>query len=140
MSDSKEKNYNFLDELKVLFIFALIFLGFSAIKSTKLPLYMIVTTLGLVFLNRYVFESNLSFSKVIMTLVFAFYNVITLFFMIQYLLGKSLDEKIYKVFLYPFMNIGQGKIFYIGWIFLLTLYLLILENKTKSLDRKDYGR
>ena len=60
--------------------------------------------------------------------------------MVQYFISGIDEVKIYEIFLHPFINDGVYKIEYIVWIFIYTLFLLIIQSSKLEFSGENYGR
>ena len=136
-NDVKERIYN---EIKVIVLVLSSILGFLAIKSSSLLIFSILVSLVLYLVVTYINVNDLRISKHVLNLILAFYNVITLLFMVQYFLDSSLDSKVYEVFLNPFVDGGAYKIVYISWVFIYSLFLVVLQSDKFRASGENYGR
>ena len=134
--DVKERIYN---EIKAIVLVLSSVLGFLAIKPFGLIIFTILVSIVFYLTVTYIKTNELRVSKYILNLLLAFYNVTTLLFMVQYFLDNSLDEKIYQVLLSPFVNDGSYKIAYIVWIFIYSLFLVIIQSDKFKASGENYG-
>ena len=137
MSDNKKFFYN---EAKVLIITLLSILGFLFVKKANFLAFAIITSIVFYLAIIFIESNNLKFSKHILNIILAFYNVISLLFMVQYFISGIDEVKIYEIFLHPFINDGVYKIEYIVWIFIYTLFLLIIQSSKLEFSGENYGR
>ncbi|BFL71851.1 hypothetical protein [Anaerococcus nagyae] len=137
MSDNKKFFYN---EAKVLIIILLSILGFLFVKKANFLAFAIITSIVFYLAIIFIESNNLKFSKHILNIILAFYNVISLLFMVQYFISGIDEVKIYEIFLHPFINDGVYKIEYIVWIFIYTLFLLIIQSSKLGFSGENYGR
>ena len=137
MSDNKKFFYN---EAKVLIIILLSILGFLFVKKANFLAFAIITSIVFYLAIIFIESNNLKFSKHILNIILAFYNVISLLFMVQYFISGIDEVKIYDIFLHPFINDGVYKIEYIVWIFIYTLFLLIIQSSKLEFSGENYGR
>ena len=137
MSDNKKFFYN---EAKVLIIILLSILGFLFVKKANFLAFAIITSIVFYLAIIFIESNNLKFSKHILNIILAFYNVISLLFMVQYFISGIDEVKIYEIFLHPFINDGVYKIEYIVWIFIYTLFLLIIQSSKLEFSGEKYGR
>ncbi|MBP2069863.1 MULTISPECIES: hypothetical protein [Anaerococcus] len=137
MSDNKKFFYN---EAKVLIIILLSILGFLFVKKANFLAFAIITSIVFYLAIIFIESNNLKFSKHILNIILAFYNVISLLFMVQYFISGIDEVKIYEIFLHPFINDGVYKIEYIVWIFIYTLFLLIIQSSKLEFSGENYGR
>lgn len=137
MSDNKKIFYN---EAKVLIIILLSILGFLFVKKANFLAFAIITSIVFYLAIIFIESNNLKFSKHILNIILAFYNVISLLFMVQYFISGIDEVKIYEIFLHPFINDGVYKIEYIVWIFIYTLFLLIIQSSKPEFSGENYGR
>ena len=137
MSDNKKFFYN---EAKVLIIILLSILGFLFVKKANFLAFAIITSIVFYLAIIFIESNNLKFSKHILNIILAFYNVISLLFMVQYFISGIDEVKIYEIFLHTFINDGVYKIEYIVWIFIYTLFLLIIQSSKLEFSGENYGR
>ena len=137
MSDNKKFFYN---EAKVLIIILLSILGFLFVKKANFLAFAIITSIVFYLAIIFIESNNLKFSKHILNIILAFYNVISLLFMVQYFISDMNEMRIYEVFLHPFVNNGVYKIAYIVWIFIYTLFLLMIQSSKLEFSGENYGR
>ncbi|RGB75825.1 hypothetical protein [Anaerococcus nagyae] len=137
MSDNKKFFYN---EAKVLIIILLSILGFLFVKKANFLAFAIITSIVFYLAIIFIESNNLKFSKHILNIILAFYNVISLLFMVQYFISGIDEVKIYEIFLHPFINDGVYKIEYIVWIFIYTLFLLIIQSSKLEFSGENYER
>lgn len=105
----------------------LIFSVFSVffVRADKLPILLAAISLFLVLLSFYLRDSK--YSRHIFLIILCLINVFTLIFMIQYLLGGGPKTDLFDKVFRPFMGNGR-EIIYIGWLFILSTGLLLLEK------------
>ena len=108
----------------------LIILRFSVfsvffVRADKLPILLAAISLFLVLLSFYLRDSK--YSRHIFLIILCLINVFTLIFMIQYLLGGGPKTDLFDKVFRPFMGNGR-EIIYIGWLFILSTGLLLLEK------------
>lgn len=130
----------FYNEAKVLIIILLSILGFLFVKKANFLAFAIITSIVFYLAIIFIESNNLKFSKHILNIILAFYNVISLLFMVQYFISGIDEVKIYEIFLHPFINDGVYKIEYIVWIFIYTLFLLIIQSSKLEFSGENYGR
>lgn len=137
MSDSKK---NFYNEAKVLIIILSSILGFVFVKRSQILTFAIIISIVLYLAVIFIKNNKLKFSKHLLNIILAFYNVISLLFMVQYFISDMNEMRIYEVFLHPFINNGVYKIAYIVWIFIYTLFLLMIQSSKLEFSGENYGR
>jgi hypothetical protein len=137
MSDSKK---NFYNEAKVLIIILSSILGFVFVKRSQILTFAIIISIVLYLAVIFIKNNKLKFSKHLLNIILAFYNVISLLFMVQYFISDMNEMRIYEVFLHPFVNNGVYKIAYIVWIFIYTLFLLMIQSSKLEFSGENYGR
>jgi hypothetical protein len=137
MSDSKKIFYN---EAKVLIIILSSILGFVFVKRSQILTFAIIISIVLYLAVIFIKNNKLKFSKHLLNIILAFYNVISLLFMVQYFISDMNEMRIYEVFLHPFVNNGVYKIAYIVWIFIYTLFLLMIQSSKLEFSGENYGR
>jgi hypothetical protein len=137
MSDSKK---NFYNEAKVLIIILSSILGFVFVKRSQILTFAIIISIVLYLAVIFIKNNKLKFSKHLLNIILAFYNVISLLFMVQYFISDMNETRIYEVFLHPFVNNGVYKIAYIVWIFIYTLFLLMIQSSKLEFSGENYGR
>ena len=136
-NDVKERIYN---EIKVIVLVLSSILGFLAIKSSSLLIFSILVSLVLYLVVTYINVNDLRISKHVLNLILAFYNVITLLFMVQYFIASNENMRVYQIFLAPFIDNGNYMISYIIWIFVYSLFLLLLQSDKVKFSGEYYGR
>ena len=137
MTDRKKVYYK---EIKATLLFLLSFLGFLLIDSSKLLIYTIIFSLVACLDLLYVKVNKLKFSTRIINLILAFYNVISLLFMVQYFIASNENMRVHQIFLAPFIDNGNYMISYIIWIFVYSLFLLLLQSDKVKFSGEYYGR
>ena len=60
--------------------------------------------------------------------------------MVQYFISKDVETKVYEKLLMPFFNNASFNIPLIIWIFVLTLFLQILQYQLNKPKGETYGR
>ena len=136
MSEDKKKFIKLKANIKAIGLIAYAILAFNLVDDNKLPYLMAFSSAIISLIRNYVLINELKFAKGLVNLVLSFYNVISLFFMIQYFLGQETDLKIYEYSLGPFLGSDLIRLPYIIWIFVLTLFLLTTQTKTMSIGRE----
>lgn len=141
MSEEKEQtNFNFMEEFKIfLLIFTAIF-GFVYVPSQKLVYFAIFSSILLVAATIYIIDKDLSFTKHLLNVVIRIYNIISLIFMVQYFILGKVETRYFEKLLAPFCNKGKFNVSLILWIFILTLFLLILQYQSDKSKEEAYGR
>lgn len=139
MSENKTKKYNFLEEFKIFVLIFTAFAGYLYVPKERLIYFAIFSSLLLIVATLYIRDYDLSFSKHLLNIAISLYNIITLFFMVQYFISSN-ETRVFKTLLYPFYNDGNFNIPLIVWIFILTLFLQILQFKASGPEGDTYGR
>lgn len=116
-----------IKELKALIILIFCTLAVFFVRDTYLTILLAVISVFLFGLSFYIRKNNLLISKNIFYLIIAIVNVFTLLFVIQYLIQGEISSELLKKVFSIFMD-KEGTIFYIGWLFILTSGLIILEK------------
>lgn len=140
MSETKTKKSNFIKEFKAFVLIFMVVFVFFNIGYEKLIYFMIVASVLLFAAVIYIKENDLTFTKHFLNLIIAFYNIITLFFMVQYFIGGIEENRVFEVLLKPFYD---GEIFNIAsiiWVFILTLFLQMLQFNSNRPSGENYGR
>ncbi|MDO5046912.1 MAG: hypothetical protein Q4D88_00035 [Anaerococcus sp.] len=109
-----------------------IFLGIF-IGPSRALVYLILASFLILVLIIFIGQNNLRIARIFLNLFLAIYNVISLAFMVQYIL-KSPMEPMYGYFLGPFL--GDFSIYYIGSIFVISLIFIFLQAKFGEDDGK----
>lgn len=132
MTDTNKEKINSKRELKALSLILFVIVGFSFITKDRLIIFAILASLILLIVGAYIRENNLKISKAIYYLVISFYNVASIFSLVEYFKGQESLTKIEKYIFKPFIINDKIDIRYIGWILILTTFLFILENMKKN--------
>lgn len=101
-------------------------------------IFLSLASLILIVLAFYISENRLRLIRPIFYILICFYNVLSLYFMVQYF--KDLDYKIYHKALYPFVIDDKIDLIYPIWIFALTLILILIQGKTSQTSGVDDDR
>ena len=140
MSDTETKKSNFLNEFKAFVLIFMTIFGFFNVENKKMLYFMILASVLLIAVVIYIKENDLKFTKHFLNIIIVFYNITTLIFMVQYFIGGIEENKLFEVLLKPFYD---GEIFNISaiiWIFVLTLFLQMLQVKSNRPSGENYGR
>lgn len=140
MSEKKDKKIEYIKETKALFLIIGSVLGLLFVKTDKIFIFSIIVSLVLLLNKIFILENELSISKVLFNVFIAFYNVLSLFFMVQYFKSTDIDNKLYEIALKPFFVDGKYLIFYIIWIFIFTLFILLMDLKFDRPSGETYDR
>lgn len=140
MSEKKDKKIEYIKETKALFLIIGSVLGLLLVKTDMIFIFSIIVSLVLLLTKIFILENELSISKVLFNVFIAFYNVLSLFFMVQYFKSTDIDNKLYEIALKPFFVDGKYLIFYIIWIFILTLFVLLMDLKFDRPSGETYDR
>ena len=140
MSEKKDKKIEYIKETKALFLIIGSVLGLLFVKTDKIFIFSIIVSLVLLLNKIFILENELSISKVLFNVFIAFYNVLSLFFMVQYFKSTDIDNKLYEIALKPFFVDGKYLIFYIIWIFIFTLFILLMDVKFDRPSGETYDR
>lgn len=140
MSEKKDKKIEYIKETKALFLIIGSVLGLLFVKTDMIFIFSIIVSLVLLLTKIFILENELSISKVLFNVFIAFYNVLSLFFMVQYFKSTDIDNKLYEIALKPFFVDGKYLIFYIIWIFILTLFVLLMDLKFDRPSGETYDR
>lgn len=132
MTNTNKEKINSKRELKALSLILFVIVGFSFITKDRLIIFAILASLILLIVGAYIRENNLKISKAIYYLVISFYNVASIFSLVEYFKGQESLTKIEKYIFKPFIINDKIDIRYIGWILVLTTFLFILENMKKN--------
>ena len=132
MTDTNKKKINNRSELKALSLILFVIVGFSFITKTRLIIFAGLTSLILLIVGAYIRANNLKISKAIYYLFISFYNIASIFSLLEYFKGQESITKIEKYIFKPFIINDKIDIRYIGWILVLTTFLFILENMKKN--------
>ncbi|WP_282928755.1 hypothetical protein [Anaerococcus sp. Marseille-Q7828] len=132
MTDTNKEKINSKRELKALSLILFVIVGFSFITKDRLIIFAILASLILLIVGAYIRENNLKISKAIYYLVISFYNIASIFSLLEYFKGQESLTKIEKYIFKPFIINDKIDIRYIGWILILTTFLFILENMKKN--------
>lgn len=140
MSEKKDKKIEYIKETKALFLIIGSVLGLLFVKTDMIFIFSIIVSLVLLLTKIFILENELSISKVLFNIFVAFYNILSLFFMVQYFKSTDIDNKLYETALKPFFVDGKYLIFYIIWIFILTLFVLLMDWKFDRPSGETYDR
>lgn len=140
MSEKKDKKIEYIKETKALFLIIGSVLGLLFVKTDKIFIFSIIVSLVLLLTKIFILENELSISKVLFNVFIAFYNVLSLFFMVQYFKSTDIDNKLYEIALKPFFVDGKYLIFYIIWIFIFSLFILLMDLKFDRPSGETYDR
>lgn len=140
MSEKKDKKIEYVKETKALFLIIGSVLGLLFVKTDMIFIFSIIVSLVLLLTKIFILENELSISKVLFNIFVAFYNILSLFFMVQYFKSTDIDNKLYETALKPFFVDGKYLIFYIIWIFILTLFVLLMDLKFDRPSGETYDR
>lgn len=140
MSEKKDKKIEYIKETKALFLIIGSVLGLLFVKTDKIFIFSIIVSLILLLNKIFILENELSISKVLFNVFIAFYNVLSLFFMVQYFKSTDIDNKLYEIALKPFFVDGKYLIFYIIWIFIFSLFILLMDLKFDRPSGETYDR
>ena len=132
MTNTNKEKINSKRELKALSLILFVIVGFSFITKDRLIIFAILASLILLIVGAYIRANNLKVSKAIYYLVISFYNVASIFSLLEYFKGQESLTKIEKYIFKPFIINDKIDIRYIGWILVLTTFLFILENIKKN--------
>lgn len=132
MTDTNKEKINSKRELKALSLILFVIVGFSFITKDRLIIFAGLASLILLIVGAYIRANNLKISKAIYYLVISFYNVASIFSLVEYFKGQESLTKIEKYIFKPFIINDKIDIRYIGWILILTTFLFILENMKKN--------
>lgn len=132
MTDTNKEKINSKRELKALSLILFVIVGFSFITKDRLIIFAILASLILLIVGAYIRANNLKISKAIYYLVISFYNIASIFSLLEYFKGQESLTKIEKYIFKPFIINDKIDIRYIGWILILTTFLFILENMKKN--------
>ena len=140
MSEEKTKKYNFIEEFKIfILIFTAIF-GFVYVPSKNQIYFAIFSSILLIIATIYIMDEDLTFTKHLLNIVIRIYNIISFIFMVQYFILGKVETNYFEKLLAPFNNEGNFNASLIVWIFILTLFLLILQYQSDKSKEEAYGR
>ncbi|WP_073997284.1 hypothetical protein [Anaerococcus urinomassiliensis] len=138
MTETNKENKK--SELKAISLLLFVIVGFSFITKDRLMIFAAITSLILLIMGAYIRANNLKISKAIYYLVISFYNIASIFSLIEYFKGQESITKIEKYIFKPFIINDKIDIRYIGWILVLTTFLFILENMKKNPNEENNDR
>lgn len=130
MTETNKENKK--SELKAISLLLFVIVGFSFITKDRLIIFASLTSLILLIVGAYIRANNLKISKAIYYLFISFYNIASIFSLLEYFKGQESITKIEKYIFKPFIINDKIDIRYIGWILVLTTFLFILENMKKN--------
>ena len=140
MSEEKTKKYNFIEEFKIfILIFTAIF-GFVYVPSKNQVYFAVFSSILLIIATIYIMGEDLTFTKHLLNRVIRIYNIISFIFMVQYFILGKVETSYFEKLLAPFNNEGNFNASLIVWIFILTLFLLILQYQSDKSKEEAYGR
>lgn len=114
-------------ELKALIILIFCVLSVFFVKESYMTILFGVISVFLFVLSFYIRANDLFISRNIFYIIIASLNVFTLLFVIQYLIQGHISSKFLEKVFSVFIEKDQT-ILYIGWLFVLTSGLIILEK------------
>ena len=138
MTETNKENKK--SELKAISLLLFVIVGFSFVTKDRLMIFAAITSLILLIMGAYIRANNLKISKAIYYLVISFYNIASIFSLIEYFKGQESITKIEKYIFKPFIINDKIDIRYIGWILVLTTFLFILENMKKNPNEENNDR
>ena len=138
MTETNKENKK--SELKAISLLLFVIVGFSFITKDRLIIFASLTSLILLIVGAYIRANNLKISKAIYYLVISFYNIASIFSLLEYFKGQESITKIEKYIFKPFIINDKIDIRYIGWILVLTTFLFILENMKKNPNEENNDR
>lgn len=130
MTETNKENKK--SELKAISLLLFVIVGFSFITKDRLIIFASLTSLILLIVGAYIRANNLKISKAIYYLFISFYNIASIFSLLEYFKGQESITKIEKYIFKPFIINDKIDIRYIGWILVLTTFLFILEKMKKN--------
>ena len=130
MTETNKENKK--SELKAISLLLFVIVGFSFITKDRLIIFASLTSLILLIVGAYIRANNLKISKAIYYLFISFYNIASIFSLLEYFKGQESITKIEKYIIKRFIINDKIDIRYIGWILVLTTFLFILENMKKN--------
>ena len=138
MTETNKENKK--SELKAISLLLFVIVGFSFITKDRLIIFAILASLILLIVGAYIRANNLKISKAIYYLVISFYNIASIFSLVEYFKWQESITKIEKYIFKPFIINDKIDIRYIGWILVLTTFLFILENMKKNPNEENNDR
>lgn len=139
MTDTKEKSIN-KNELKAIALILFVIVGFHFVIESKVLIFAFLSTMILFLVSLYIRQNKLKLSKTIYYILLAFYNISSIFLLIDYYRGSSTLSKFNQFIFKAFIKNDKIDIRYIVWILVVTLLLLIIEYKSKNSNEGKNGR
>lgn len=140
MNEDKKSKISFMEEFKIFLLILTAIFGFLYVPEEKLMYFAFFSSILLIIATIYIKDRGLNFTKHILNILISLYNIISLFFMVQYFISKDVETKVYEKLLMPFFNNASFNIPLIIWIFVLTLFLQILQYQLNKPKGETYGR
>ena len=140
MTDTNEKKLNNKRELKALSLILFVVVGFYFINKDRLLIFGGLSTFILFIVGAYIRINNLKISKTIYYLFISFYNIASIFFLVDYHRGQGNITKLDKYIFDPFIIGDKIDVRYVVWILILTIVLFIIESTKKNPDEENNDR
>lgn len=132
MTDTKKAKFNSKSELKAIGLILFVLVGFSYITNSRLLAFTILASAILFILGIYIRENRLKISKAIYYLLISFYNVASIFCIIDFYRGEETLTRLNKSIFKAFIINDKLDIRYIGWILALSILLLLIQHRAKT--------
>ncbi len=127
MEDRILKDIDFKKEIYVLVTLIFLCLLNIYLKEDMLTFYLIIASGILYLISIYINKNKLKVSRLIFNLFICLLNVISLAFVIQYLLDMSIEKNLASIILKSSID-NPYSIFYIIWILVFTSIIILIMN------------
>ena len=132
MTETNKEKINSKSELKALSLILFVIVGFAFLTNDRLVIFACLASLVLFIVGTYIRTNNLKISKTIYYLVISFYNIASIFSLVDYHNNQDKLTSIERYIFKPFINNDKIDIRYLIWILVLTTLLFIIENIKKN--------
>lgn len=140
MTKSTEKKLEYGKEIEAIFISLFAIFAFIKVPDSSKISFTCLVSLIVIALASYIRANDLRLAKSVFYILLAFFNVSSLLYMVQYLIGMNLDTPVYQFIFKAFSKDGAIQMGYVIWVFVLTLYLMIVKDKKARNHGDDHGR
>ena len=140
MTEIKEKKFEYGKECEAVFLSLFAIFAFLEVPDARKTIFAVFVSLLYFLLSIFIKDNNLRLAKNTFYTILAFFNVSSLIYMVQYFVGMKVDSQAYQNIFKPFFKDGIIQLGFVIWIFVLTLYLMILKQEKPRNHGDDYGR
>lgn len=140
MTEIKEKKFEYGKEVEAIFLSLFAIFAFLEVPDASKTIFAVFVSLLYFLLSIFIKDNKLRLAKNIFYTILAFFNVSSLLYMVQYFVGMKVDSQAYQYIFKAFFKDGIIQLGFVIWIFVLTLYLMILKQEKPRNHGDDYGR